>query len=320
MSTSIKIPNALKNLLPDALFLSLSHRQKVGRFPRLRHPVTFNEKILQRCLYPDPRYADLTDKLLVRDFIERTIGEEHLIPLISSPEHFTEADFAALPSSFVMKANHGSGFVKVVHDKTQTSFEELRVLGERWLKTDFYDVARERHYRHIKPKLFFEALLVDSEGNVPPDFKIHCFNQPSGAHQAYILHISDRFTPHPRGDFYDEEWNQLAIRIGHYPCSTIPAPRPGHLDAILACARSLSAPFDYVRVDLYAPGDKIFFGEMTFTPGAGVYPLYPESIDYEWGRMLHSQPVQPAAVPEVPGASKPRSLKEEHPSVDFAQR
>lgn len=317
MSISKKTQNFLKGLLPDALFLSLSHRQKVGRFPRLRHPVTFNEKILQRCLYPDPRYADLTDKLLVRDFIKRTIGEEHLIPLLASPETFTEADFAALPSSFAMKANHGSGFVKIVHDKTQTSFEELRALGESWLKTDFYDIARERHYRDIKPKLFFEALLVESDGNVPPDFKIHCFNQPSGAHQAYILHISDRFKAHPRGDFYDEEWNQLAIQIGHYPRSTVPTPRPAHLDAILACARSLSAPFDYVRVDLYAPGDRIYFGELTFTPGAGVYPLYPESVDYEWGRMLHSQPVVPTLATVTPDL---RSRKEEHHGVDFAQR
>jgi hypothetical protein len=317
MSISKTTQNLLKGLLPDAIFLSLSHRQKVGRFPRLRHPVTFNEKILQRCLYPDPRYADLTDKLLVRDFIKRTIGEEHLIPLLASPETFTEADFAALPSSFAMKANHGSGFVKIVHDKTQTSFEELRALGESWLKTDFYDVARERHYRDIKPKLFFEALLIESDGNVPPDFKIHCFNQPSGAHQAYILHISDRFKAHPRGDFYDEEWNQLAVRIGHYPCSTVPTPRPAHLDAILACARSLSAPFDYVRVDLYAPGDRIYFGELTFTPGAGVYPLYPESIDYEWGRMLHSQPILPTLATATPDM---RSREEERHAVDFAQR
>jgi hypothetical protein len=317
MSISTTTQKFLKGLLPDALFLSLSHRQKVGRFPRLRHPVTFNEKILQRCLYPDPRYADLTDKLLVRDFIKRTIGEEHLIPLLASPETFTEADFAALPSSFVMKANHGSGFVKIVHDKTQTLFEELRALGEKWLRTDFYDVARERHYRQIVPKLFFEALLVETDGNVPPDFKIHCFNQPSGAHRAYILHISDRFKAHPRGDFYDEEWTQLAIRIGHYPCSTVPTPRPAHLDAILACARSLSAAFDYVRVDLYAPGDKIYFGELTFTPGAGVYPLYPESIDYEWGRMLHSQPVLPSLATAMPDM---RSRKDEHHGADFAQR
>jgi hypothetical protein len=317
VSISTTTQKFLKGLLPDALFLSLSHRQKVGRFPRLRHPVTFNEKILQRCLYPDPRYADLTDKLLVRDFIKRTIGEEHLIPLLASPETFTEADFAALPSSFVMKANHGSGFVKIVHDKTQTSFEELRALGEKWLRTDFYDVARERHYRQIVPKLFFEALLVETDGNVPPDFKIHCFNQPSGAHRAYILHISDRFKAHPRGDFYDEEWTQLAIRIGHYPCSTVPTPRPAHLDAILACARSLSAAFDYVRVDLYAPGDKIYFGELTFTPGAGVYPLYPESIDYEWGRMLHSQPVLPSLATAMPDM---RSRKDEHHGADFAQR
>ena len=34
-------------------------------------------------------------------------------------------------------------------------------------------------------------------------------------------------------------------------------------------ARELSRGIDFVRVDLYGIGDRIFFGEMTFTPGAG---------------------------------------------------
>jgi hypothetical protein len=43
-----------------------------------------------------------------------------------------------------------------------------------------------------------------------------------------------------------------------------------------------------VRVDLYAPDDRILFGELTFTPGAGVYRLRPDAIDYNWGRLLQS--------------------------------
>ncbi|SAL60001.1 hypothetical protein AWB67_02897 [Caballeronia terrestris] len=299
MSLSKTIAGSVKELLPDSVFLSLSHRMSVGRFPDLVNPVTFNEKIVYRCLHPDPRFANLTDKLLVRDFVIRTIGEEHLIPLLSSPDHFTKDVFDALPSSFVMKANHGSGYVKVIHDKAETSFEELSALSERWLAANFYRVARERHYEHIKPRIFFEALLTDQSGNIPADFKIHCFNQVAGKQKAFILHISDRFTPHPRGDFYDEDWNQLDIRIGHYPNSAVPSPRPDNLDEILRNAKQLSANFDYVRVDLYAPDDRIFFGELTFTPGAGVYRLTPDQIDYDWGRMLqaHSSSAGLAASP-----------------------
>ncbi|SOE48542.1 TupA-like ATPgrasp [Caballeronia arationis] len=286
MSVSAKSKNAFKRLLPDVLFLRLLYRMKIGRFPRLRHPVTFNEKILRRSLYPDPRFADLADKLLVREYVRNAIGEEHLIPLLTRPGVFTAEVFNALPSSFVMKANHGSGFVKIVRDKARTSFEELHALAERWLAINFYHIARERHYREIKRQVFFEALLLDCDGNLPADFKIHCFNRIPGKHRAFILHISDRFTPNPKGDFYDDDWNHLDIGIGHYPRSTLASPRPDNLEAILAKARVLSSGFDYVRVDMYAPAGRIYFGELTFTPGAGVYPLYPESVDYEWGRML----------------------------------
>ena len=199
-----------------------------------------------------------------------------------------------------MKANHGSGYVKVVHDKAETSFEEFarakRALAGRRTST----VLRASGTTSIiKPRIFFEAMLTDESGNIPADFKIHCFNQVAGKQKAFILHISDRFTPHPRGDFYDEDWNQLDIRIGHYPNSAVPSPRPDNLDEILRNAKQLSANFDYVRVDLYAPDDRIFFGELTFTPGAGVYRLTPDQIDYDWGRMLqaHSPSTGVAASP-----------------------
>ncbi len=285
------IANAFKNWMPDELFLRLQHRRKIGRFPSLANPETFNEKMLRRSLNPDARFTDLADKLIVRDFVRRVIGEEHLIPLLKASELFTEEDFEALPDSFVMKANHGSGFVKIVRDKAETSYQELRTLADRWLATDFSRTGRERHYRAIQPRLLFEALLLDEQGNIPADFKIHCFNPEEGPSKLFVLLISDRYTGHPRGDFFDESWNHLDIRIGHYPRSATPCERPANLDAILAKAKALSASFDYVRVDLYAPDCKIFFGEMTFTPGGGLYPLFPDSVDYQWGQMLQAAPL-----------------------------
>jgi hypothetical protein len=39
-------------------------------------------------------------------------------------------------------------------------------------------------------------------------------------------------------------------------------------------------------VDLYAPDNQIYFGELTFTPGAGVLPFTPDKVDYEWGKLV----------------------------------
>ncbi|SMG59895.1 ATP-grasp fold amidoligase family protein [Paraburkholderia susongensis] len=285
-SRARRIKEAAKQLLPDSIFLSLLHHKCIGRYPNLIHPVTFNEKILQRNLRPDPRYICLTDKILVREYIAAKIGEKHLIPLIAVPDAFTPEVFDALPDAFVMKANHGSSFVEIVRDKSETSFETLRARAEQWLATDFYYIARERHYRMIEPRIFFEQLLLDQRGQIPADFKLHCFGGRPGRPIIYILVISDRFGDATHGDVYDAEWNHLGIAIGPYKRSAAPAPRPRNLQAVLDVAARLCEDFDYVRVDLYAPDDKVYFGELTFTPGAGVLPFTPDIIDYEWGKLL----------------------------------
>jgi len=275
-----------KSLLPDALFLALLHRKEVGRFPNLLRPRTFNEHILARSLRPDPRYAMLTDKLAVRDYVESLLGRQYLVPLIASPREFIPSVFASLPESFVMKANHGSSFVKIVHDKSKVTFEQLQALTSQWLATNFYRNARERHYRHIEPRLFFETLLLDKAGNIPADYKVHCFSTKSGPPDMFIVHISDRFGLAPRGNIYDRDWNHLDITIGGYTRSHMPTPRPDNLAAVLQTADILSRGFDYVRVDLYAPDDSVYFGELTFTPGAGVVPMFPDEIDFEWGDLF----------------------------------
>jgi len=285
-SISRKIKEGAKSMLPDGLFLTLMHRKFIGRFPKLLHPVTFNEKILQRSLKPDARYADLTDKLTVRDYVRTKLGEEHLVPLIAAPDSFTQSVFDALPNSFVMKANHGSSFVEVVRDKSQTSFKKLQVLAERWLATDFYKVGRERHYTKIERRIFFEKLLLDQSGQIPADYKLHCFGGNTGRPTMYILVISDRFGSNTHGDVYDVDWNHLDIAIGYYKRSDSPSPAPENLKAILDTAAILAEDFDYVRVDLYAPDNDVYFGELTFTPGAGVLPFTPDKVDYEWGRLL----------------------------------
>lgn len=281
-----RLKEASKSLLPDALFLGLLHKKCVGRFPSLRNPVTFNEQILQRNLRPDPRYAQLTDKLAARGYIERKLGREHLIPLVAVPSDFCREDYESLPDQFVMKANHGSSFVKIVRRKSETTFGELKCLAEKWLSTDFYRVDRERHYRGITPRLFFETLLLDRNGRIPADYKVHCF---MGRHEQpvmYILVISDRFGDDTRGDVYDVSWKRTEIAIGQYKRSNRASPPPRNLDAVLKAATTLARDFEYVRVDLFVFDNRLYFGELTFTPGGGVLPFTPDRIDYEWGKLL----------------------------------
>lgn len=274
-----------KRVMPDALFLCLSHWRHVGRLPNLVAPKTFNEFILHRCLHPEPQWSWLADKLAVREFVKERIGEEHLIPLIAAPDVFTEEVFESLPSAFVMKTNHGCGYVKIVQDKRHTSFAELNGLAQKWLAEDFYRASRERHYRPIKPRLYFEQLLQDRAGHIPNDLKINMFGSDAAGPIVYAGIVSDRFgTPH--GDVFDAHWNRVDLAIGHYPQSAVPPAPPPHWDDILRLATRLADGLGYVRVDLYVPDGKVYFGELTFTPGAGVFPFHPHQFDLEWGRLF----------------------------------
>ncbi|WP_232437800.1 ATP-grasp fold amidoligase family protein [Burkholderia ubonensis] len=274
-----------KPFMPDSLYLWLSHRKRVGRFPNLVRPATLNEHLLHRCLHPEPRWSVLADKLAVREFVKDRIGEQYLIPLIAAPEAFTKEIFDSLPSAFVMKANHGCAFVEIVRDKAKTSFEDLRQLAQTWLATNFYLVSRERHYRSIKPRIYFEALLLDRAGNIPADLKLNMFGDGADGPIIFTAVIADRFG-HPHADFFDVNWRQLDLALGNYPRSETPPPQPANWAEIVRVARRLAEGLGYVRVDIYAPDGQVYFGELTFTPGAGVFPFYPDRYDYEWGRLF----------------------------------
>ena len=65
------------------------------------------------------------------------------------------------------------------------------------------------------------------------------------------------------------------------------------IDQAFDLAEKLSKNFPFVRVDLYIIGEKIYFGELTFTPAAGldsdfkfVPPGGKEDADIMLGKLL----------------------------------
>ena len=74
---------------------------------------------------------------------------------------------------------------------------------------------------------------------------------------------------------------------------SIQVDKPSCLEKAMKIAEDLSEPFPFVRVDFYLLEDQIVFGELTFTPAAGMdvdHKLKPfgcdEDIDHIYGRLL----------------------------------
>ena len=70
-----------------------------------------------------------------------------------------------MPNSFVIKANHGSGFNIIVNNKTQLNIEKTKKLLKDWIKIDYGKIVAEFHYSLIKRKIFVEEFIGNNLKN-----------------------------------------------------------------------------------------------------------------------------------------------------------
>jgi hypothetical protein len=250
----------------------------------LENPQTFNEKIQWLKLYDStPLKTRLTDKYLAREWITENIGEEYLIPLLGVWDSFDEIDFDALPNQFVLKANHGSGWNVIVKDKVTLDKADAKAKFDKWVKLNFaYIAGLELHYKDIVPKIIAEKYIENDEGGLY-DYKVHCFN----GKPMYIHYIGDRAYHSTKEAFFDTEWRLMPFTSRTYPQYDDQIQAPERLSELLQFAEKLAKEFIYVRVDFYVLNDGSFkFGEMTFTPGSGVYKWEPPEYNSKLGKLL----------------------------------
>lgn len=257
---------------------------KRGRLPKvldLRNPKTFNEKTIWLKLnqrYPNAHV--LADKVLVKDLVRARVGAQYVVPTIKVYESSSDICPEELPSAFILKANHGSGWNIVCPEKPALDWARTISTLDRWLSTNYYDIGKEYQYRTIKPMIICEPLLRGPTPGVPIiDYKVFCF---SGI-PRFIQVDLDRFTNHSRS-FYDTNWNILPFTT-LYPRGNRKVPLPRKLDEMLTIAKRLSEGLVFARIDLYLVGNAVYFGEITLHHGGGFEPFIPSRYD----RMLGDQ-------------------------------
>lgn len=255
--------------------LSKMYKEKFGREIDWKAPKTYTEKMqIDKLFNSDPRKTVYSDKYLVRDWIENTIGKEYLIPLLGAWDSFEEIDFSNLPNQFVLKTNHGSGTNLIVKDKGKMDMKEARRKFNDWMAMDFAYMSRfELHYSKIKRKIVAEQYLQGHNGELQ-DYKFLCFH----GKPVFCWVDLGRFTCHTRTVF-DMNWNLQPWTQEHYGISENPIPEPKNFVLMKELATRLSQGFAQVRVDFYNIEGKVYFGEMTFTNGSGFDPIVPEEYD-----------------------------------------
>jgi hypothetical protein len=241
--------------------------QELGRFPDLINCRDFNDKIQWLKLFDQSEeIVRCADKILVRDHIRERVGDQYLVKLFQVHNHFCEIDFDALPNEFVIKTNNDSGTVILVRDKSKLDHQAAAKRVEAALEGCWGWGGGEWQYSYIKPKVLVEELLEPHNQNPPPDYKFYCIDGVV----KFCHYIYDR-GPDAKEQTIDAEGNDLATELyPHFKLGT-DFRKPALWSEMVRVAQELGRGFKCVRVDLYCTGDRIYAGEMTFTPMAGVY-------------------------------------------------
>ena len=236
----------------------------MGKKLNLKNPQDFNEKLQWLKLYwQHPLIIKCADKYMVRQYVEECGYGDILNELYGGYDDVSEINWEKLPEKFALKTNNASGTNIINDGKNKLSKENVLKKLKKWLRSDYGRYFAEPHYSKIKPKIIIEKYLGSEDGVWPFDYRFYCFN---GEPRIILLSL-DRATE-LKCIFYDIDWNRIIIEDMHnkkFHHNKI-VRKPECLNEMVECAKKLSEPFPFVRVDFYNYANKIIFGEMTFTP------------------------------------------------------
>lgn len=252
-----------------------------GRTLDLDNPQTFSQKQQwYKLYYRKPLMQKCADKLAVREYIEQKGYGYLLNDLLGTYKKAEEIDLNSLPQRFVIKASHGSGFNIIVKDKSKLNWVQTKLMINSWMHQNIAWGGREWVYLNMPRNLIIEKYLEDETGELR-DYKFFCFN---GEPRFMQLEVG-RYTDHNTRNFYDMDWKLMPFgkELPHNP--NIDVPKPVKFEEMKKIARDLCQPFQFVRVDLYQVGGKVYFGELTFFPAGGAPDFVPCEYDKIVGDM-----------------------------------
>jgi hypothetical protein len=220
-------------------------------------------KILKekRMINPNEEFLEFvslrSDKLKVKNLVSNICPYLKVAKVFGIYDRFEQIDISKMPAKFVIKTNHWSGDVKVIHSHSEFNkkYKTLKKHFNEILKKKYLS-GNSKHYALILPKLFIEEFINDNIKEV----KIHCiWGVPVFLHYQEIQNNIQ--------NCYDVNWNLLNFTKKNTIVNEKHINRPQNLFEIFQITTDLCKDIDYVRLDLYLSDKSEFvFGEYTFTP------------------------------------------------------
>lgn len=263
----------------------VSYIHNRGRFPNLNHPKDLSEICIKRVLDGKiNKLSYLADKYAVREYVESKGLVHILTPLLGVYENANEIDFSKLPNRFALKANFGAGMNIICTDKSQLDYDVVKKKTTQWLTSGVYSLS-ERHYNLIPKKIVCEEFIDDGTGGFPTDYKlmcihgkVHCILACSGREKGHAVYLP-----------YSVEWKPMYDYYKTVPPKIDLLKAPKNLTKMIHVAEILAEGIEFVRIDLYTDGNRIWFGEITLTPAGCIFHRWSNKALDEMGRLFYNK-------------------------------
>lgn len=260
-----------------------------GRLPE-RRPVRYADHLFARRVngsLGEPLRRFVSDKEYAKMYIELKVGARYNLRTYAVLRTAVEVE-SFVPDRFpcVMKPTAAASVFRFCHGPDEVPDRETLL---RWLRMDFYREGREENYRGARQKIIVEEFITADGRHQAPEYKVFCFR----GKPRFLMEALHRFTERYTCTFYDADWRRLPVAVRGRPN---PAhAKPPRLELMLDLAERLAAPFDFVRVDLYATDSEVRVGELTNCPQRALQVWEPASAQYDLGR--HFREEAPGAGP-----------------------
>ena len=191
-------------------------------------------------------YADYLNKISVKTHVPTIVPDvkiAKLVKVVDHPSLFLPSD---IHPDHILKAHRGSGLLLDL--ATVTEVNTVRKMMTKW--------ADLLIARGIKPNFLIEEKITDTihgKTGAAVDYKFFCFH---GKPQFFLCRdgMSNR-------NFYYLDYTPIKLSGKKVP--------PVDLTEMIRISEALSAPFSFVRIDLYNGTEGVYFGEYTFHVNAG---------------------------------------------------
>lgn len=255
----------IPRIIDDQHAVKRYYKKKSGKDINLENPTLFSEKTNWYKLNDrNPLMQQCADKYAVREYVNDCGFGDSLNELYGVYDNVNDIKLEGLPNKFVLKAAHGT-HMNIIWPDTDLKWWQVKMLASSWLKQDIYWGGREWVYKDMPRRIIVEKYLEDETGELR-DYKFYCYN---GLPKLLQFDVG-RFKGTHYRNFYDMDLHLLDITDDSTIVNSdlIPVDIDNY-KRMQEMAAILAKPFQFVRVDLYFVGGKIYFGELTFFDGGG---------------------------------------------------